>query len=75
MLTFGEFSGVNNVLSPHRLPNDALTVAADVDIGLTGEITRRAGYTETLGACHKNRPPGAGSCGKWAAARCSPHGG
>ena len=60
MLTFGKCSGVNNVLHPHRLPDDALTVAADVDIGLTGEITRRAGYTETLGACHKNLHQAAG---------------
>ena len=60
MLTFEKFSGINNVLHPHRLPDDALTVAADADIGLTGEITRRAGYTETLGACHKNLHQAAG---------------
>ena len=54
MLTFKRFSGINNVLAAHRLPDDALTVATDVDIGLTGELTRRAGYAEALDTCHKN---------------------
>lgn len=54
MLTFEKFSGINNVLLSHRLGEDALTVATNVDIGLTGEINRRAGYAETLGTCHKN---------------------
>lgn len=54
MLTFERFSGVNNVLAAHRLPGDALTVATDVDVGLTGELNRRAGYVEALDTCHKN---------------------
>ena len=54
MLTFEKFSGINNVLPDHRLAPDALTVADNVDIGLTGEIRRRAGYSELLGTCHKN---------------------
>lgn len=54
MLTFEKFSGINNVLQPHRLGTDALTVATNVDVGLTGDLTRRAGYTELLPTCHKN---------------------
>ena len=54
MLTFEKFSGINNVLPSHRLGDDALTAATNVDIGLTGELSRRAGYAETLGTCHKN---------------------
>ena len=54
MLTFEKFSGINNVLPPHRLGNNALTAATNVDIGLTGEIRRRAGYVQTLDTCHKN---------------------
>jgi len=54
MLTFGGFSGINNVLPAHRLGGDALVQATDVDIGLTGEITRRAGYAEVAAGCHKN---------------------
>ena len=54
MLTFEKFSGINNVLPSHRLGDDALTVATNVDIGLTGELSRRAGYAEMLDTCHKN---------------------
>lgn len=54
MLTFEKFSGINNVQPSHRLADDALTVATNVDIGLTGEISRRKGYSELLGTCHKN---------------------
>lgn len=54
MLTFENFSGINNVQPSHRLGDDALTVATNVDIGLTGEISRRAGYSEILATCHKN---------------------
>ena len=60
MLTFKKFSGINNVSPPHRLGDDALTVATDVDIGITGELSRRAGYTEVLGTCHKNLHQGDG---------------
>lgn len=54
MLTFTKFSGINNVLPSHRLGDDALTTALNVNIGLTGDLTRRAGYTELLATCHKN---------------------
>lgn len=54
MLTFEGFTGINNVLPPHRLGKADLTVARDVDIGLTGEITRRGGYAEVSDQCHKN---------------------
>lgn len=54
MLTFEKFSGINNVLPDHRLAPDALTVADNVDIGLTGEVRRRDGYSELLATCHKN---------------------
>jgi hypothetical protein len=54
VLTFTKFSGINNVLPSHRLGDDALTAALNVNIGLTGDLTRRAGYTELLATCHKN---------------------
>lgn len=54
MLTFEKFTGINNVLPDHRLAADALTQADNVDIGLTGEVRRRAGYSELLATCHKN---------------------
>lgn len=60
MLTFTKFSGINNVLPSHRLADDALSVATNVDIGLTGELTRRAGYSELLATCHKNLHPAQG---------------
>ena len=54
MLTFEKFSGINNVQPEHRLGGPDLTVALDVDIGLTGEITRRSGFAVVSGTCHKN---------------------
>ena len=54
MLTFSAFTGINNFLPPHRLQGDALLRATDVDIGLTGEITRRDGFTLASNECHKN---------------------
>ena len=54
MLTFEKFTGINNVQPAHRLGKDALTTATNVDIGLSGEVTRRAGYAQTLDTCHKN---------------------
>lgn len=54
MLTFKEFSGINNVLPQHRLADNELTVATNADIGLTGELSRRDGYSELLDTCHKN---------------------
>lgn len=54
MLTFTNFSGINNVQPSHRLSDDALTVCTNADIGLSGELLRRAGYAQTLATCHKN---------------------
>lgn len=52
MLTFKAFSGINNVLDSSRLPPDALAIARDVDIGLTGEIKRRSGYARISADAH-----------------------
>ena len=54
MLTFESFTGINNVVPEHRLGGSDLLVARDVDIGLTGEISRRGGWTEASDQCHKN---------------------
>ena len=54
MLTFEQFAGINNVVPEHRLGGGDLLQAQDVDIGLTGEITRRDGFTELTDQCHKN---------------------
>lgn len=54
MLTFKAFSGINNVIPAHRLQDADLIAASNVDIGLTGEITRRGGITEISDLCHKN---------------------
>ena len=54
MLTYEKFTGINNVLPPHRMGTSDLVTAKNVDIGLTGEITRRDGWTEVATGCHKN---------------------
>lgn len=54
MLIFSAFSGINNVVQPHRLDGGDLLQASDVNIGLTGEITRRAGFAAVSDVCHKN---------------------
>lgn len=54
MLTFDAFTGINNVLPAHRLQGSDLLEATDVNIGLTGEITRRGGLTLESDECHKN---------------------
>ena len=54
MLTFEKFSGINNVQPEHRLGKSDLTVALDVDIGLSGELSRRNGFTVVSSTCHKN---------------------
>jgi hypothetical protein len=54
MLTFKNFIGINNVLPTERLKPNELTVATNVDIGLDGEVRRRAGYTVVSEECHKN---------------------
>lgn len=60
MLNFGRFTGVNNVLPTHRLSSKDLVRATDVDIGLTGEITRRQGFISVSEHCHKNHWEAAG---------------
>lgn len=51
MLTFASFSGINNVQPSERLtprPKTGVTplaAAADVDIGITGELSRRAAFS------------------------------
>lgn len=54
MLTFKQFTGINNVLPEHRLKGNDLLAATDVDIGLDGEIVRRGGYARVAYQCHKN---------------------
>ena len=54
MLTFNSFTGINNVEPSHRLSAGDMIEAVDVDIGLTGDISRRSGFTEISAQCHKN---------------------
>ena len=54
MLTFEGFTGINNVVPENRLKGSDLVKAADVDIGLTGEISRRDGFARVSADCHKN---------------------
>lgn len=58
MLTFRTFQGINNVQPDERLVPDrggsALRTATNVDIGLTGELLRRQGWSEVAATCHKN---------------------
>ena len=60
MLTFESFTGINNVLPGHRRSSGDLAAALNVDIGLTGEIARRGGYSEASSLCHKNLHPSTG---------------
>lgn len=60
MLKFEKFSGINNVQPEHRLTGADLLQATNVDIGLTGEITRRGGVTLADDRCHKNLHPAQG---------------
>lgn len=54
MLTFAQFRGINNVQPQERLDDASLVRAENVDIGLSGEIVRRGGFTELSDQCHKN---------------------
>jgi hypothetical protein len=54
MLTFESFTGLNNILPLHRLGPTELSAALNVDIGRTGELTRRSGYSVAVDSCHKN---------------------
>lgn len=60
MLTFRSFTGIDNVLPPQRLSAKALVEAMNVDLGLDGEVSRRAGYDIAAPGCHKNLWRGAG---------------
>lgn len=60
MLTFDAFTGINNLLPEHRLTGSDLLGATDVDIGLTGEVSRRNGFAEVDDTCHKNIHDGDG---------------
>lgn len=52
MLTFEKFSGINNALPEQRMGSTDLLEASNVDIGLSGEVSRRAGLTQVDAACH-----------------------
>jgi hypothetical protein len=54
MLIFKGFTGINNVVPEMRMSGADAVAALDVDIGLTGEITRRSGFSEVADTCHKN---------------------
>lgn len=54
MPTFAKFAGINNVLPPERLSDSELAVATDVDIGLSGELLRRQGFTLPSTLPHRN---------------------
>lgn len=60
MLTFEKFTGINNVLPSERMGESELMQATNVDIGLTGEIRRRSGYSAIVDTCHKNLHQGRG---------------
>lgn len=54
MLTFSGFSGINNQVPEHRLGKTDLLQAVNVDIGNTGEVMRRAGYTLQAQGCYSH---------------------
>lgn len=54
MLTFESFSGINNVVPEHRMGKNDMVQALDVNIGRTGEVSRRGGFVEASDMCHKN---------------------
>ena len=54
MLTFKGFTGINNVLPERRMAGGDLLAATNVDFGLTGEVTRRAGLVQESAHCHQN---------------------
>ena len=54
MLKLKKFTGINNQLPPERMAPEDLVAATNVDIGLTGEISRRSGYQLIHSDCHKN---------------------
>jgi hypothetical protein len=60
MLTFNQFTGINNILPDHRLKSTELRAATNVDVGYDGEIRRRQGYAVVSEICHKNLWQGPG---------------
>lgn len=44
-MKFSNFAGINNVQPSERLGESDLAQAANVDVGLSGEVSRRQGYT------------------------------
>lgn len=54
MLTFDNFTGINNVLPPERLGESQLTEAINIDLGLSGELCRRDGYSLAFAGSHLN---------------------
>lgn len=60
MLTFESFRGINNVDPRHRARDTDLVQATNVDIGLTGELSRRGGFSLEDADCHKNVHQGKG---------------
>lgn len=54
MPEFKSFAGINNVQPQHRMNDDELVTASNVDIGLSGEIRRRSGFSLTTGTEHTN---------------------
>lgn len=60
MLTLDKFQGINNVVPSHRIPDKQLATATDVDIGMDGELRRRAGRTLVTAGHHHNLHQAAG---------------
>ena len=54
MLKFDQFTGVNNQTPEYRMSKNDLVQAVNVDIGNTGEISRRGGYSVLSEECPKN---------------------
>ena len=54
MPEFKSFTGINNVQPPHRLKDNELAEALNVDAGLSGELHRRVGYTRASELEHTN---------------------
>ncbi|MFZ7321415.1 hypothetical protein ACLSZO_17570, partial [Comamonas jiangduensis] len=60
MLTFKGFTGINNVLPERRMSGGDLLAAVNVDIGLSGEVTRRGGLVHQSEHCHQSLHQAAG---------------
>lgn len=54
MLSFEKFTGINNILPEHRMGASELVTATNVDIGLSGELRRRKGFSRLDAACHRS---------------------